>query len=741
MKRDWFWTEGDTKIVRSIARTAPGCHEGCGVLLYVKDDKLLKVEGDPEYPINQGRLCPRCICLPEVVYHPDRLTYPLRRVGKRGEGKWERIEWEEAFDTIADRMAELREQCGPQSMVFCQGTGRDIMPYISRLAYSYGSPNIITFGPLHGNACWWPKVIGMKSILGAYAVADCAQSFPDGFNNKGWRVPGCLVIWGNDPVVSNPDSFMGYWIVECMKRGTKLIVIDPRKTWLASRAKIWIQVRPGTDSALALGMLNVIINEGLYDKEFVEKWTHGFDELKIRVQDFPLDKVSEITWVPREQIAEVARVYAKDKPAAVQWGVALDQTKECVPTLHAIMALWALTGNIEVPGGNVFSRELYGMDQQFHWGYELMSREQWDKKSGKGMYPLLDLHPYFPGPGEAMIEQMLQGEPYPIKGSWIQSTNTIACGAADPKRTYQAFKKMELNVVVDLFVTPTAAAFADFILPAATYAEKDGIAIPIGMSTFVGTINKAIEPVGECKSDLEIDYEVGRRLNPDAWPWTGILEVLNVLAKPTGMKFSELREKGFASDSFVYGKHEKGLLRPDGKPGFNTQTGKVELYSTVFEKCGLDPLPYFEEPPESPATSEIAQSYPLILITGPRVRGFFHSEHRQIPSLRKMNPDPLTEIHPETAHSLGIRDGDWIWIENKHGKCRQRARLTDRIHPRMVSAQHGWWFPEMDGREPYLFGVWKSNVNLLLPSGWTGKSGLGYPFKTQMCKIYKAENA
>jgi len=214
------------------------------------------------------------------------------------------------------------------------------------------------------------------------------------------------------------------------------------------------------------------------------------------------------------------------------------------------------------------------------------------------------------------------------------------------------------------------------------------------------------------------------------------------MLEPTGMTFEELRDKGYLYDTFDYKKYEKGLLRPDGKPGFDTPTGKIELYSTIFEKCGLDPLPYFEEPPESPvSTPEIAKEYPLVLTTGAKTRGFFHSEHRQIRSLRRMNPDPITEIHPTTADTLGIKDGDWITIETGYGKCKQKARLFSGIDPRVVHSQHGWWFPEKPGSEPSLFGAWESNINLLLPSGWTGKSGFGYPFKTQMCRIYKVEEA
>jgi anaerobic selenocysteine-containing dehydrogenase len=276
--------------------------------------------------------------------------------------------------------------------------------------------------------------------------------------------------------------------------------------------------------------------------------------------------------------------------------------------------------------------------------------------------------------------------------------------------------------------------------PAATYAERDGVATTGGNVSYIGITNQAIEPVGECKSDMEINLELGKRLNPQAWPWQNVREMFSSMIRPTGMTFEELRTRGFVYDAFEYRKYEKGFLRPDRAPGFNTPTGKVELYSTVFEKCGLDPLPYFEEPPESPAsTPEIVRDYPLVLTTGARTSGFFHSEHRQISLLRQMNPDPVTEIHPETAEKLKIKDGDWIYVESKYGRCQQRARLTTRIHPGVVNSQHGWWFPEKPEPEPSLSGAWLSNINLLLPSGWVGRSGLGYPFRSQMCRVYKMD--
>lgn len=728
------------RVVRSVARNAPGCHEGCGVLLHVKDGRLLKVDGDPEAPHNQGRLCPRCIALPEVVYHPDRVTYPLKRVGPRGSGQWQRVSWDEAYGEITERFARIKSESGPESLAFFRGTGRDIGTYISRLAFSLGSPNVFDFAPMHGHACHAPKTYVQRAIFGNYAVADAAQLHSGRYDHPDWMPPKVLIVWGCNPVNSNPDGFMGHWVLDCMRRGTEVIVVDPRRTWLASRAKLWLQIRPGTDAALALGMLNVIISEGLYDEAFVHEWTHGFEELKARVRDFTPERASEITWIPKDAIVAIARKYGASKPASTLWGVGLDQTKECVPTVHAIISLWAVTGNLDVPGGQVIRSSLFGYHKTCNiWGMELLTEEQAAKQVGLGQYPFLDWcgRP----PNEAVVDQILTSRPYPIRAGWFQTTNSFACGAADAKRVHEALRSLEFNVVVDLFMTPTAMACADIVLPVSTYAERDAITQIGGSGSYVGRMNRAIDPVGEAKSDMEINLELGRRLSPAAWPWANVDEMFDALLEPTGMTFAELRDAAFTYDDIDYRKYAKGLLRADGKAGFETPTGKLELYSEVFARCGLDPLPYWEEPPQSPvSTPDIAEKYPLILTTGPRTTGFFASEHRQIPSLRKLNPDPISEIHPDTAAKLGIQDGDWIYIENQHGRCCQKARLTIDIDPRVVSAQHGWWFPEKPGPEPSLFGVWESNINLLIPAGLTGKSGLGYPFRNLMCKIYKAAN-
>ena len=336
------------------------------------------------------------------------------------------------------------------------------------------------------------------------------------------------------------------------------------------------------------------------------------------------------------------------------------------------------------------------------------------------------------------LEQIFTGDPYPIKGMWIQTCNPIAGIGLDPKRWVEAIKKLEFVVAVDLFHTPTTQ-LADIVLPAATFLEKDGVRswwVPLQ------TINKAIT-VDECKPDVEINFELAKRFDPD-FRWDTIHDLFDDILKPSGMTFRQLQERGGwalptkGHPSAPYHRFEKGLLRKDRKPGFQTPSGLIELYSSLREEWGLESLPHYEEPPFTPVSNpELAKKYPLILSTGRRSPVYFASEHRNIPWLRQINPYPLVEIHPETAISLGISNGEWVWVENWLGKCRFKAKVTPVVPEWMVMAEYGWWFPEKEGAEPTLFDVWKSNINQLLPMGHQGKDGLGAPLKNLLCKVYK----
>ena len=261
-----------TRIVKTTTWSAgPGCHGGCGVLAHIKDNKLVKIEGDPDHPWNQGRLCARALAMTQYIDHHDRLKSPLKRVGKRGEDQFEEISWDEAFDIIEEKMKTIREDFGPESMIFSMGTGRDIGPWICMLAYAYGSPNVMF--ALSGNACYSPRIAALDTIQGDYSVFDAAQWLPGRYDNPEYTVPECMIIWGYNISATCPDNLFGHWIIDLMKKGTKIITIDPRLSFFASRSKYWLPIRPGTDAALALGFLHVIIKEKLYDKPFLETWT------------------------------------------------------------------------------------------------------------------------------------------------------------------------------------------------------------------------------------------------------------------------------------------------------------------------------------------------------------------------------------------------------------------------------------------------------------------------------------
>ena len=738
----------NVKIVKTGAWSGgPGCHGGCGVELHIQDGKLVKVEGDEDHPFLQGRLCPRALAMTQYTNHPNRLQYPMKRVGKRGEGKWERISWDEAFDTCEHRMREIRDQYGPEAMVFGQGTGRDAGGPLIFLAYAYGSPNWTLFG-LSGISCFTPRLAGMHMVSGDITFPDAAQFSPLRYDDPDWTAPEVMLHWARGIRGSQCTDhyFSGHWVVDLMKRGTQLIVIDPRYSWAASRAKLWLQIRPGTDGALALGMLHVIIKENLYDKAFVDQWTYGFDELKQRVEDYPPAKVSEITWVPIDKIVTAARMYANAKPGAIRFGQPIDSNAEAIGTMQALNALWAITGNLDVPGGNVICRPPFGVTIYPYsteeviqlYGEEFVANLN-KKRIGADKFPLVKNFRAW-ALSDSVLEQMETSKPYPIKGLWLFTNNFMACTGQDPKRHYEAVSKLDFNVVVDIFMTPTAQAIADIVLPGTSFAEKNSVfttGVPLN------AIHKQVQ-VGECKSGWDINFELAKRLNPEAVPWKNLDELFTERLKPAGMTFKELCEKPWAlapkdhpSGTSGYRRYEKGLLRADGKSGFRTQSGKIELYSLALESFGLDPLPGHVEPVESPIrTPDIWEKYPLILITGRRVPTLFHSEHRQVPWLRQFEKEPYVELHPDTAKALGVEEGQWVWIEGVRGKVKRKARLTPVVHPKIAMAPHGWWYPEQEGKAPHLYGIWDVNVNQLIPMGCQGKSGFGgAPLKTMLCRI------
>ena len=706
--------QGETRVYKSVCRA---CHGGCGALLHVREGRLVKIQGDRESPLNHGHLCPIGGSAVELVNHPDRLKYPQRRLGPRGSGRWQRISWDEALDEIASRLLQIRDAHGPESIALGTGTGRHHIRWVSRFGHALGTPNWCEPGFAQ---CFHPRVNTCLLTFGDFPVCDYTGETP----------PACILFWGHNPTHSGPDGETRFNVLEALKHKPKTIVVDPRRTELAAKADLWLRIRPGMDDALALAMLNVIIRERLFDERFVHDCTHGFEPLAAHVAPFTPEWAAPITWVPAEQIRAAARLFAQVRPAMLEWGCAIEHTPNCIQTVRALSLLPALTGNVDVPGGWVFGARAIG---RFPSLIENLRPEVAAKRLGADRFKLLG------GEGAdlpaahipTLLSAMREGKPYPVKAFLVFGNNTLATYAGS-KLVYESLLKLDFMVCADLFMTPTAE-LADIVLPAAAWPELDQIAgLPTVAANVILAQQKVVQ-VGECRSDEDIFVALARRMNLPVGT-EDVKDVLNAQLKAGGLgyDFDALAQRGYAVAPPQYHRYER--------TGFKTPTRKIELYSTRLEAMGYAPLPSWEEPPESPySTPATAKDFPLVLTTGARNPFYFNSEHRQITNLRRARPDPRAEIHPETAARHGIADGDWMWIETRRGRIRQKAKLSEGIDPRVISAEHGWWFPEEPAPE---YGIWKSNVNVLTDSGPPYDPQMGtYQLRGLLCRVARADDA
>ena len=683
------------------------CHGGCGVLIYMKNGLAEKIAGDPDCPINHGTLCSKGIASLQLAYHPDRLTYPVRRSGKKGGGRWERITWDEALDTIAESILNYKERYGAESIVMGYGTGRENEAVIYRFANLLGTPNVLTAG----HFCYGPRIATSIITCGTNPIVD--------YENH----PKCIVVWGNNLVISKPDCYKGEPFSVCLDRGAKLIAVDPRLTRIAARADVWLPLRPGTDAALALGMLHVIVHEELYDKTFVEHHVHGWEPFVKRVDEYPLDRVEDITWVPKEKIREAARLFATTKPAAIQWGVAIEQQITCADNDRLLMALMGLTGNIDVPGGQVLFKTPKIRNVGHFGAHRMLPDTQREKRLGGDRFRLAGnfaiINP------KCVWDAILKEAPYPVKMLFLISSNPLMT-RANAREVYRALQAVDFMAVSDFFLTPTAE-LADIVLPAATWLEMDYIGDFWKRHGYILPRRKAIQ-VGECRSDHDMLNDLAHRVGQGEHWWDDFEQALDWILEPMGMTWQDFKKMDHIRGDVGYQKYRE--------KGFSTPSRKFELYSTLLEKWGYDPLPQYREPPESPYTTPaLFKDYPYILITGARSPGFFPTENRQVPWLRELHSDPVVEIHPDTAAKEGIREGDWVVIESPRGKVRQRAKLFSGMDPRIVSAQHAWWFPE---RKDPGHGWDESNINILTDNAYeTCDPAMGATnVRTLLCRIY-----
>jgi len=682
------------------------CHGGCGVHVTLKDGKVTKVMGDRSSPINQGWMCIKGVRAPDIANHPDRLSHPLKRDGERGSKQWKRMAWEDALDEIAGKIDAIRTESGPESLVVGQGTGRHHYMHTVRFANALGTPNWYEPGAAQ---CFFPRINVSNLTYGGFVVSDYYSE----------TTPECILFWGHNPLVSGPDGELASLVLRAFDKGAKGIAVDPRRCETAQRCDQWLGIRPGTDAALALAMIHVIIYEELYDKDFVENWTSGFDELKQHVANFTPQWAEQITWVKAEETAKAARTFARAKPAILEWGVGLEQNSNSLQTVRAIAILRALAGNIDVPGGDVLGMNAINTYPTLR---ETLPKEAREKRLAEGFKLLGGPRAFMPSAHVPSIYKAIrEGDPYRVRGLLVFGGNPMNT-VANTRGVYEALQKLDLLTVTDLFMTPTAS-MADYVLPAAFWTEVEQV---IGYPLVAESImlaQRKLTQHEECRQDEWIQDELSRRLDLPGCEET-YRSIMDYQLEPLNLTYDELKEMGHYIIPHEYKKYEA--------KGFRTPTRKVELNCRALERMGYDALPTFVEPPESPVSQpDVAEKFPFVLITGSRKKEFFHSEQRQIASLRKRRPDPSVELHPNVAAKRGIQHGDWVTVESPRASIRMKAIVTEDIADGVVSCEHGWWFPD---REDH--GIFESNANLLTDDGPPYDPAFGsYRLRGLLCDV------
>lgn len=677
-----------TKIVPTICAN---CLTTCGINAHVEDGKLVKITPLEGHVYN--KLCVKAQAIPDMVYAEDRLTHPLKKVN----GDWKQISLNEALDTIADKLNEIKEKHGAKAVTInCQFGFYAHSRAASRFTSAYGTPNYIS----GSTGCMAGSAIGPGITISNHPIL-LGESYKD---------TRCIIVWGTNPYHSDLQKALR--IKSAREKGAKLIVIDPRRIRLAKDADVHVQIRPGTDCALALGMMNVIIGEELYDKEFVKDWTVGFDELREHVKKYTPEAVEKITWVPAETIKEIARTYATSKPAVLSISWSVEHCTSGLQYCRAITILSAITGNLDVDGGNTYCPGFRMKRMKVKGGPPLTEAIGGDK------WPLFAK---FIGEdqGLALPSAILDEKPYPIKAVIIQGSNPCM-SFPNSKRVREAFSKLDFLVVHDLYMTETAK-LADIVIPAVFAYEQDIMLDYTNHFTpclFMG--RKAIDPPQECISDWKFWAELGRRTgSAEYFPWQEDQEFLAELLDTTDISINDLME------------HPTGIWHhdPDArqqylKEGFATPSGKLEIFSQTLQDLGYDPLPTFTEPGESLVSRpDLAEKYPFIMLNGTREEVFTNSMHHNIPKLMKRMPEPLIEINSASAKERGIANGDMVLIESPTGSIKMKAKVTDDIHPKVVSIPKGWT---------------EANASFLISEGDRDPSTGYCGFRTQLCQISKA---
>lgn len=662
------------------------CDIACSVVTEVKQGRVVRVRSS-DNPLFKDNICMKGIVAPKGFAHPKRLMFPLKRVGERGSGQWQQVSWDDAMRDIGERLGGIIAEHGPEAWAVATsqwntgtdtGLGRRLMNHV-------GSPNWISGVAL----CAGNTAAINRMTYGWFPFPDIPAT-------------NCIVLFGHNP---KRHSWVPIYnqIRRAQARGAKLIVLDPRRSESAERADLWLPLRAGTDAAMCLGWLKVILDEKLYDARFVADWTVGFDALRERVDEFPLSRVAEITGCDAGMIREAARMYATGGPSIIPWTPVTDMQRNSTSAIRLHSILRAVCGFLDVPGGEIlqgFHPEVTSESEiEMH---EALAPAQKAKQLGADTHPAFTYrgqekltgpckrvwsHEYanqitgcFMANPSATFRAMAGEGPYPVKAFFVLGNNTVMSFANMPL-ILRAMMNQDLVVVHEQFLTPTAQ-LADYVLPADSWLERPWLTDSFGWSSTYRPSQKSMEAPGECLSTFEFWKRTAVALGRgEVVPWNTLEDLYDDRLRRTGMRFEEFAE----SHEVLFGPLE---YRKYEKTGFATPSGKVELASSVLEDLGFDPLPYFRpDPPAAPA-------YPLTMFTGVREDEYFQTGHRHIPELRARKPEPTLFVSPRTAADCGIVEDEWVAVVNPTGRIRIQVGVRENMPDGLVRIPHGWWKPE-----------------------------------------------
>ena len=736
---------------RQVKRT--NCHFCgylCGFLATVENGRIVDLKVDPtRYPYSEKTLagCRRWRMNLQTLDAPDRVNYPLKRVGDRGSNTWQRVSWDEALDDIAKRLQDLAEKHGPETLASMIGGPHTSFWPLHRFLNLFGTPNNMGIGQI----CWNPRIWMDVITFGWTVEADIIPGLTE-----------CLFIWGTNPADSDNSSFWQFLREYSKEEMGTLVVIDPCYTRMASLAARWIPVLPGTDVVFALSLLNVIIEEDLYDHEFVETWCHGFDELARHVKAFPPAVAAPRCGVSEDDIYFAARAFANARASALVSGRGIDQVGRNVSPCHrAICCLRAITGNLDKPGSCVImdksdfvpevdlemtdhlapehrARSLNslrpdGTPLQSYPGFEFIRQftERIDGKVLPERY-LTAAHPDF------VLHAMETGEPYPVRALIVEATNPLLT-YGDTHRVFNALMSLDLIVVLDYFMSITAS-IADYVLPAAQAMERPTFQAHGGVANIGYGGPAAVEPYYERKTDYDFFRLLGLRLGQaEFWPDETFADALRTTLAPAGMSYEEYCETGIYTRKPDYYKH----LRVDESGrylGFGTSTGLVELASEELTALGGQRLPLPGEPAVLCTGDTLLKGPHLKLVTGSRKQPYNASMYFNNAAFRKQVSVPAVEMSAATAEKLGFAAGDCVYLGTDNGQARFQVKLA-KMRDDLLSADYGWWHPEYTPGAPDFGGMWESNINCLTSCARAeGEEMIGtWSYNNIDCVIWKSD--